>query len=788
VYFNDNWKFHKGEVDGAHMPDFPDENWQCLNVPHDWSIEGPFDPSLASATGYLPGGTGWYRKSFNVSESDSDKRIFVHFDGIYCNSDVWINGVNLGSRPNGFISFRYDMTPHIRYGEINTLAVKVNHEKFADCRWYTGSGINRNVHLNITHPVHIKQWGVFIKSSDVDSESANVQMEVMFENSSDEQCILQVDCILKDPSGAVSGRYKEEISLLAGEEKAILPQISVVHPRLWSVDDPALYLLDTSVNMDGTMIDRDETHFGIRTIQFDPDRGFFLNGKNLKLKGVCVHDDAGALGTAVPGKVWERRLRVLQEAGVNAIRMAHNPHMTELYDLCDRMGFLVQDEAFDEWEMGKRKWIAGWNVGDAGTDGYHEHFEQWAEADIRDMILRDRNHPCIIMWSIGNEIDYPNDPYSHEILDKGSNPQIYGHGFHPEYPHSNRLGEIARKLVGVVKRYDTTRPVTAALASALISNETGFADALDVVGYNYQEYRYQEDHEKYPARPLYGSENGMKWAFWDAVDSNPYISGQFLWTGIDYIGEAGKWPHRSNGAGLLDLSGLPKPEYYFRQSIWTDKPMLYIGASAIPRENEPDSLWSHTKAEPVWRGTEGEMVRVICFTNCAEAELFVNGKTCGLKKMSDSINHMLWWDVPYEDGLLHAKGFWGDKAICTSELKTHGKPKRIQTKMDCDLLSADEMDIAHVEVNVVDDAGALVYDANNEISWSVQGAIQILGIENGDHACHDNYRSQKRCVYHGKQLGYIQAGKTNGEATITLTSPGLEGASLHLKIISVKRT
>ena len=368
-----------------------------------------------------------------------------------------------------------------------------------------------------------------------------------------------------------------------GGEQSAGDVLSVPGPRLWSPEQPALYTLRTEVHHNGAVVDLEETSVGIRSIRFDPDAGFFLNDQNVKLKGVCLHDDAGALGVAVPPKVWERRLKTLKDAGVNAIRMAHNPHLPELYDLCDQLGFLVQDEAFDEWERGKNKWIAGWNVGTAGQDGTHEHFDEWSEADLGNMILRDRNHPSVIMWSIGNEIDYPNDPYTHEVLDRGASPQSYGPGYKPGNPHADRLGEVARRLAGFVRALDPTRPVTAGLASALMSNETGFADALDVAGYNYQEGRYAADHARYPRRVLYGSENGMRWDFWQAVAENPYVCGQFLWTGIDYLGEAGKWPTRSNGAGLLDLAGLPKPEYFYRQSLWAETPMVYLRHPRRPR-------------------------------------------------------------------------------------------------------------------------------------------------------------------------------------------------------------
>ncbi len=782
VELNENWRFHLGDLSGAELPGYDDTQWRMLNLPHDWSIEEPFDPRWASSTAYLPGGIGWYRRDFQVPNLEAGDRVYIDFDGVYCNSDVWINGKHVGYRPNGFLSFQYDLTPHILLGVTNVLAVRVNHEKYADSRWYTGSGINRGVRLVLLHPVHIKHWGVFVSSKMRENGAAFVTADVELENLTDRFHPVNVHCTLVSSDGLDVARDSSDFEIAAKSEDRVSLGMIVKAPKLWSVDSPYLYTLRTQVCVEDRICDLTDTVCGIRFIKFDPNDGLTINGESVKMRGVCIHDDVGTLGTAVPEKVWHRRLRILRDAGVNAIRMSHNPHAPELYDLCDRMGFLVQDEAFDEWELGKHKWIQGWNVGEPGTDGYHEYFTEWAEQDLRDMILRDRNHPCIIMWSIGNEIDYPNDPYTHEILDVGKNPQIYGRGYNPSLPHSNRLGEIAKRLVEIVKMHDYTRPVTAALAAALISNETGFADALDIVGYNYQEYRYEEDHQKYPSRPLYGSENGMRWTFWNAVASQSYISGQFLWTGIDYLGEAGRWPHRGSGSGLLDLCGFPKPEYYFRKSIWTEKPMVFLGTCAISKEDEIESLWSHTKAEPIWRGETGVPVRVICFTNCNEVELFVNDRSLGVKRLNCEDNQILWWNVPYENGSVKAIGGDGQEIQCFGELRTHGSPCRILAECDADSLHGDGLDLAHIEVMVVDEGGVLTYDAINEIEWVLEGPIRLMGLESGDQKSHEDYRSNKRRVFHGKELGYIQAMRGEGMAKVTLRSPGLASAEIRIPV------
>ena len=782
--FNADWRFYKGEASGAHSADFDDSGWRPVTLPHDWSIEGPFSPEWASATGYLPGGVGWYRKTFDVPDSWGSRQVYLHFDGVYCNSEVWINGHLLGKRPNGYVSFRHDLTPHLAVGGRNTVAVRVDHSRFGDSRWYTGSGIYRNAYLIATDPVHIKQWGVFATTPVVTADEARVDVEVMLQNHSTAAADVQVENTLLDPHGTVVAESSASVSVPPGGEPAARSLLNVKQPTLWSIEQPSLYLLRTRIRRDGAVVDGEETRIGIRSIRFDAQTGFFLNDRNLKLKGVCLHDDAGALGTAVAPGVWKRRLRLLKEAGANAVRMAHNPHMPELYDLCDEMGFLVQDEAFDEWEGPKNKWIEGWNVGTPGKDGYHEHFREWAETDLRDMILRDRNHPCVVMWSIGNEIDYPNDPYTHEVLETGTNPQSFGRGYQPDRPHSNRLGEVARRLVEVAKACDATRPVTAALSAALISNETGFADALDVVGYNYQEYRYSEDHARYPGRVLYGSENGMHWGFWHTVETNPFIAGQFLWTGIDYLGEARRWPSRSNTAGILDLAGHKKPEYYFRQSIWTAEPMVYLATRDVPAGEEQTSLWSHKKAEPVWHGEHGETIRVVCFTNCEQAELFLNGHSQGVKNLADAEGRVLFWDVPYEPGTLTAQGFLNGNAVTSSELRTSATPKQILAETDAAVLKADGVDLAHVEVTIADENGVPVYTSDQEVHWAIEGPARLLGLESGDPASHEDYQAPRRKAFHGRLLGYLQATTESGLVQVRLSAPGLEDTVVALRTVA----
>jgi beta-galactosidase len=769
ILLNDSWKFYKGDITNANNPMFNDANWRTVDLPHDWSIEGPFDEQWASATGYLPAGIGWYRKSFNVSPNLRSKNIFLYFDGVYKNSEVWINGHYLGKRPNGFIPFQYEVTPYLNKTGKNIVVVKVDHSQFADSRWYTGSGIYRNVYLVATEPVHVDLWGVQFTTPQVTAQSATVKVTVSVINQSTATKPVLVRLQLIDASGKVVANAQKQVTVNATGKADAQMSFKVSNPFLWSTEHAALYKLAVTLTSNGKQTDNVSEDVGFRSFKFDKDKGFFLNGKNMKLKGVCIHDDAGALGVAVPEEVWVRRLKTLKEAGCNSLRLSHNPHADYIYNLADRMGFVVMDEAFDEWEVGKNKWIKGWNVGKPGNEGYHSDFKEWANRDVADMVLRNRNHPSIIMWSIGNEIDYPNDPYTHEVLNTGRNPQIYGRGFMADKPSASRLTEIAKQLAGVVKQYDTTRPVTAALAGVVMSNEVGYPEALDIVGYNYQEYRYPEDHKKYPNRVIYGSENGMALSAWKAVEDNKYISAQYLWTGVDYLGEARAWPSRSSGAGLIDLAGYPKPQYYFRQSLWTDKPMIYIGTtSLVNRANNRRNIAAS------WNYKEGDSVRITCFTNCDVAELMMNGKSLGQKQLADAPEKVIIWDVVYHPGELFVRGFKNGHEATHYTLKTSAEVYAIKSVADRSFFEANKKQLAHIEIEIVDKDGVPVYNADNEITVNVKGPAKLLGLESGSLVSHEDYKSNKRKALNGKVLAYIQSQQKAGAVKVTITSPGLQ--------------
>lgn len=771
--FNFDWKFLKGNNSDAYKIQFDDSAWRTLDLPHDWSIEGPFKKEYASSTGYLPGGIGWYRKKFTIPNSIKGKKLFIQFDGIYKNSEVWINEHFLGKRPYGYSSFHYDLTPYVNFEtKENVLAIKVDHSDFADSRWYPGSGIYRNVFINITDNVYIKPYGIFVTTPNLSTQEAEIHIQTSVKNEYQNEATIQIEHHIKDAKGKEMLSCSSIEKIPANDELDLEHSVFLEQPNLWSPDHPYLYSVETKMIKNGEVIDVVTTPLGVRSFHFDVDSGFYLNGKSMKLKGVCIHHDAGCLGAAVPEKVWHRRLRLLKEAGVNAIRMSHNPPAPELLDMCDSYGFLVQDEAFDEWEFPKNKWVEGWNRGEPALDGYASEFAEWAETDLKDMVLRDRNHPSIIFWSIGNEIDYPNDPYSHPVLEERYN---------AEKPDAKRMGEIAKRLASVVKHYDPTRPVTAALASVIMSNETEFPDALDVVGYNYQEFRYIEDHKKYPNRVIYGSENGRNHDVWMAVEQNDFISGQFIWTGIDYLGEARGWPVRHATSGMLDLAGFKKPLYYFKQSEWSDHDMVYIGLTPIKEENPGQIYWDH-EVVGAWKGNEGESVRVACCTNCPEVDLLLNGESLGIKKRKDFPDGTIYWDIPYAKGTIKAIGKRNGSICCSYELKTADEPFKLELLSDTITLKANKQDVAHVEVQILDKNNTLVYDADNQIECEIEGPGEIIGIECSNPISHQNYKEAKRKAYNGKLLIYVKSTDKAGTITLKTSSVGLESSSVEINV------
>ena len=767
--FDFDWKFVKADVPAAIATNYDDTGWRDVQVPHDWSIEGPYSDEYASGTGFLPGGIGWYRKSFTLDASLKGQRVAIEFDGVYNNSEVWINGHYLGKRPFGYISFHYDLTDYVKFGSVrNVVAVRVDHSQFADSRWYTGSGIYRHVRLNITSPLHIDHWGTFVTTPVANKGVGLVKIETTVKNESRAIKTFTLKSSIFDAQGNLLKTVQSERTIAAGSSVVVEQSTGVLNPQLWSPDSPSLYTLKSEV-VDGLFAaDDTTTQFGIRTFRFDPDEGFFLNDENMKIKGMCLHHDAGCVGGAVPKKMWIRRLVALKEVGCNAIRCSHNPPAPEFLDACDELGFLVQDEAFDEFTPTKKKWVDGWNQGTPSRAGYGEVFEQWAVRDIQDMVRRDRNHPSIIMWSIGNEIDYRNDPFSDPTL---------GDEFRPDHPSAVNLTKYGKMLVEAVKEIDTTRPTTAALATATMSNSVGFSDVLDIVGYNYQEKLYAEHHAMYPEWVFYGSENGLGYEAWKAVEDNDYISAQFIWTGMDYLGEAGAWPTKSWTRSPFDLCGFKKPSAWQRQSWWTGEPMVFIACQPRGGHARRSGLRTH------WTWPDDASVRVACYTNCDEVELFLNGQSLGTKSYSEARQGVLRWaDCDFEAGTLKAVGKRDGKAVCEAVLKTAGAADHIELITDATTLAADGKDICHLEFRVVDAQGIRVPDAEEAITFTVTGPAKIIGLGNGNPRSHESHQGKTRKVWRGRGLAVIQSGRKSGRVTIKASAENLTSATVSLTV------
>jgi len=771
---NVNWKFQKGDNPAAANPIFDDSNWRNLHLPHDWSVEGPYSPHLASCTGYLPGGIAWYRKNLNIPATKIDKKIYIYFEGVYRDGEVFINGHSLGMRPNGYISFMYELTPYLNFGGENIIAVRVDHSEYADSRWYTGSGIYRDVYLITANQVHIDQWGIYYTTPEVDASRATMQVETTVVNHTGQQATLNVLQELIDSDGNRVARTSGRLRISGGSSGNITQNMNIRRPQLWSVNNPYLYELKTTVSQGREIVDQTMTRAGIREFEFTPESGFYLNGENMKLKGVCLHHDAGSLGAAVPREVWERRLKILKSLGTNAIRTSHNPQAPNLYHLADELGFLVINEAFDEWEYPKKKWLEGWNVGTPGFQGHYAFFEEWGEKDLRDMILRDRNHPSVIMWSIGNEVDYPNDPYSHEVLDREGIGQQHIRGFLPDQPHASRLGDIAHRLAAIVREFDPSRPVTAGLAGVIMSNATTYPDALDATGYNYTENRYAMDHETYPDRIIYGSENRHDMDAWKAVRDNDFISGQFLWTGIDYLGESHRWPSRGFTTGLIDLAGFKKGRGYFRQSLWSDQPMMYLGTYPARNERNPG-----INAPAHWNYQKGEMIRVVSYTNCEEAELLLNGERIKSLKSDTKDIGVISWDIPYKPGKLEIVGYIDGKEAARYFIETSKRPHAIMAKAWKNKISANR-GVAQIEVQIVDENGVPVFFSDNEIACRIDGPARLLALEASNPHDMGDYTNNRLRVHNGRMIAYIEATGKKGTAIINFSSQWLENATIEI--------
>ena len=760
VWANKGWKFHLGEVANGSFKGLDDSGWQEVCLPHDWSVSQPFSRDCSSGTGYLPGGVGWYRLRFKLPKGAQGKRVLATFEGIYKNSRVWINSNYLGKRPYGYSTFSHDITQFLTEGD-NVLAVRAEHIDLADSRWFTGAGMTRGVFFTYTDALHFVENGVFAYT--VSAEEGRAKLGVDFELSRP----ARVEFTLLDAQGHMAASGSGE-----GQNGSVV--LEVESPRLWSPDKPALYTLVARALENGEARDEVRITTGLRSLRFDAEQGFFLNGVNMKLKGICVHHDAGTLGAAVPQNVWERRLLKLKEAGVNALRTSHNPPDPGLLDLCDRLGLLVIDEAFDEWEGFKNKWWQGHNVYPPKHFGYADDFPVWHRADLIAMVRRDRNHPCVFQWSIGNEIDYPNDPYVHPLFDSmtgnnDANKPIAERVYDSNKPNADRLAVLARELVAIVREQDSTRSVSSGLAFPELSVRTGFFQALDVAGYNYKEHLYEAHHAEFPDTPILGSENSTRAEAWLPVRDLPYISGQFLWTGIDFLGEARGWPVRVSTAGLMDLAGFEKPLFAQRKALWAAEKTARLAVS------EDGQVWHERFC---WEGEPGEIKQVACYTNAPSAELFLNGESLGIRESGDL--RAARWEVPFKAGELRAVARFADGGTLDNSLHTVEGPLRLELRAVESSLPADGYAVAQVEVCLRDSKGQTACGHDEEIAFGVESG-SLLGIENGAPDDLTPYTSPRRRTREGRAIVYLRAGEQAGVMALTAQRGG-ETARLEIPL------
>lgn len=740
--FDSDWSFIQQDVPEAEKIGFDASKWRKLNVPHDWSIEGAYDKTNLTARGggYLPSGIGWYRKVFNLDESLAGKKVTIEFDGVMANSEVWINGFYLGKRPYGYISFNYDLSKHLSFGKgkPNVIAVKADNTVQPASRYYTGAGIYRHVRLVATDLVHLDDWGVFITTPSATAQKALVKVETSISNESGKASQLTLETSVVNPDGKVIKTVQTKQTIEAGKTAKIVKDIEVSNPKLWNVETPVIYKTLTKVIVGGKVIDDQFNTFGIRSFRFDAATGFWLNDKNFKLKGACLHHDGGAVGAAVPLSVWEFRLNKLKEAGVNAIRTAHNPVAPEFLDLCDQMGFLVMDETFDTWTSAKNN----------GEKGYNRFWKEWWEQDTRDMVLRDRNHPSIVIYSVGNEI--------HDDLNS---------------PEGFKKYKDQQDLVHLL---DPSRPVTMALFRPANSKvyTNGFAETMDVVGQNYRENELVALHNQKPSLKVIGTENTHVIQQYLALRDNPFMAGQFLWTGFDYLGEA-DWPQVTNGQGLFDRIGSWKQQSLQRQSWWAEKPTVHI---VRKEENAGAGEWINN-----WTPTDFDTyddAKVAIYSNCDEVELFLNGKSLGNKpKPADDSPRL--WEVTFEKGTIKAVGKNKGKEVAAEELKTAGAPAKIILSVDKNKIGSRWDDVAFVTAKVYDEQGNICPNADNLIRFTLSGNGIIDAVDNGSITSHEMYKTQQRHAYRGVVMANIK-GNIAGNLEVKATADGLEAGSVKL--------
>ena len=785
INFDKGWRF--ALVDSVQMssPEYDDAAWRLLNVPHDWAIEGDFSASAPSGNsgGALPGGIGWYRKTFTVDNADKGKMMYIDFDGVYMNAKVWINGTLLGQRPYGYSSFRYDLTPYIIYGGKNVVAVRVDNSDQPNSRWYSGCGIYRHVWLNKTARIHVAHWGTHVVA-----EGNKVKVDVTVDNPDNAK--FAVRNTLLDREGRV-----------VGKAMGIKSVIKVSKPKLWSCESPYIYTLRTEIVAGGKVVDTYETTTGFRTFKFDAAKGFSLNGKSMKINGVCQHHDLGCLGAAINEDALHRQLRILKEMGTNAIRCSHNPPAPELLAMCDTMGFIVMDESFDMWRRRKTQ------------NDYARFFDEWAERDLTDLVLRDRNHPSILMWSIGNEVleqwssadaDNLTAEQANLILNAGHDASTLAHG---EELSVNSI--LTRNLCAIIRRYDTTRPITAGCNEPDPKNHLFKSGALDIIGFNYHHQWVKDVPKNFPGQPFIFSESvsalqtrgfymmpsdkvykaPVEWWLpyqdpsfqcsaydnmhaswsstheetWDVVKHNDFVGGQFIWTGFDYIGEPTPYgfPARSSYFGLIDLAGFPKDTYYMYQSEWTDKQVLHLF--------------------PHWNWLEGQDIDMWCYYNNAdEVELFINGRSQGVKAKKDSHEYHLMWRVKFEPGEVKAVARKDGKVVADKVIRTAGAPAALSLTADRTHFGKNPNgdNLAFITVEVVDKDGNLCPRAEDQIFFDVEGG-RIVGTDNGNPVSMERFKEPKRKAFNGKCL--VVVATDGGDVMLKARGYQLQGGEILIR-------
>ena len=775
--FDENWRFHLGGAQGAESPEFDDSKWRKLDLPHDWSIEdlpgtnSPFDRDAISQVngGFTTGGTGWYRKTFVVPIDQKNRRVVIQFDGVYMNAEVWLNGQLIGTHPYGYTSFWFDLTDRIRFGSLNVLVVKVRNEG-ENSRWYSGSGIYRHVWLKILEPVHIAQWGTYITTPEVNSSSAKINIRTSVLNESETTADTILVTRLFDERGVEVAKLDSSHTVPARAAHEFTQVLELKSPSLWSPETPALYTAISEVSSKGG-IDRTTTRFGIRTLTFDAAQGFLLNGKSLKLKGGCLHHDNGPLGARAFDRAEERRVELLKQSGYNALRLAHNPPSPAFLEACDRLGMMVIDEAFDMWREGKN------------PHDYHLFFDDWWQRDVESMILRDRNHPSVIMWSIGNEI--PNR-YRPDVV------------------------KLAKEIGDYVRKLEPTRQVTSAVNDLREDKDPYFA-TLDVGGYNYaadgdhsKKNHYELDHERVPKRIMFGSESYPLEAFdsWMSVIDHPYVIGDFVWTAFDYLGEASIgwrgyfqeqsfYPWNIAYCGDIDVCGWKRPQSYYRDALWKDNQVLIFVKPPKPSfeinpKRQPWSKWHWTDvvANWNWSGYERKPLEVNVYSSCAEVELFLNDRSLGRKTTDRSTAYIATFSVPYQSGVLKAVGYREGKQINFAELRSAATPTRLQLTADRMALKADGQDLSYITVELVDGNGVRNPNAENLVKFAVSGPGEIVAVANANPISTESYQQSQRKAWQGRCLVVVKSRKQPGQITLSATSNGLRPAKVVITTTS----